>query len=166
MSEQEIVVDKLKLEYEGLFNLKDFYSLFEDFAKDRGYDFMELKHSESLTMEGKYVVFGWRFQKKLTDYAKSIINANVILSSLTEKVVQKDKKREKLHSGKIQMVFDGILETDYEKRWVVKPSFYLLRAVFEKYVYSPYILQFKKEIKETTQSLKEEIESYLNLLKR
>lgn len=166
MTEQDIVVDKLSLAYEGLFNLKDFYKLFEDFAKDRGYDFIELKHTESVTTEGKYVVFGWRFQKKLTDYAKSIINANIIFSELNERIVQKDKKREKLHTGKIQMSFDGILETDYEKRWIVKPAFYLMRALFEKYVYSPYILQFKKEIKETSHSLKEEVESYLNLLKR
>lgn len=166
MAEQEIVADKLKLAYEGIFNLQDFYAIFEDFAKDRGYDFIESKHTESVTPEGKYVVFGWKLEKKFTDYAKSVINMGVTISSLQEKIIEKPKKREKMFTGKIQLVIDGLLETDYEKRWVIKPSFYLLRALFEKYAYSPYINQFKKEIKETTHSLKEEVEAYLNLVKK
>jgi len=123
MAERLIVVDKARVEYEGLFEAKALYALFVDWARDKGYFLVEKKHSESVKPEGKYVDMEFEPFKKLTDYAKSIIKMRVTMHDVKDVVVEKDKTKRKFQQGKVSIVFDGILETDYEHRWETKPVF-------------------------------------------
>ncbi|MBW2969720.1 hypothetical protein KY319_01215, partial [Candidatus Woesearchaeota archaeon] len=103
--------------------------------------------------------------KKLTDYAKSIIKIRMQFSDVKDVVVDKDGKKTKIQEGKAVIIFDGILETDYEHRWEGKPIFYFLRTVFEKYVYTPFISGFERGVKEDTMALKNNMKAYLGLTK-
>ncbi|OYT32725.1 hypothetical protein DRJ22_01390 [Candidatus Woesearchaeota archaeon] len=166
MAERHIVIEKERLNYEGLFNAKELFEIIKSWAADKGYWVVEKIHAESLKPEGKYIelVLDPVF-KKLTDYAKSVIKIRIQMSEVKDVTVEIDKRKTKLQEGKIKIVFDGILETDYEHRWEMKPLFYVIRTLWEKYIYTPFISGFEKDIKRDLMKLKDDIKSYLNLAK-
>lgn len=163
MAERLIVVDKERLNYEGIFDAKELFAVLKDWATDRGYWLIEKKHGEAIKPEGKYIDMDFEPFRKYTDYAKSVIKIRAQFNELKDVVVERDGKKVKLQEGKVSFIFDGILETDYEHRWETKPIFHFLRTVFEKYVYTPFISGFERGVKEDTMSLKNQIKSFLNL---
>lgn len=165
MAERLIIVDKERIDYEGLFEAKGLFEVAKQWATDKGYWMIEKKHGEATKPEGKYVDFDLEPFKKLTDYAKSIIKIRMQFSDVKDVVVDKDGKKTKIQEGKAVIIFDGILETDYEHRWEGKPIFYFLRTVFEKYVYTPFISGFERGVKEDTMALKNNMKAYLGLTK-
>ena len=70
-----------------------------------------------------------------------------------------------MNQGKVQLIFSASLETDYESRWEFKPVFYVLRTLFEKYVYTPFISGYKDAIRADMNVLQEQYRTYLNLYK-
>ena len=88
---------------------------------------------------------------------------NVQFQGIKDVVVERDGKKVKLQEGKAIISFDILLETDYENRWEVKPLFYVIRIIFEKYVYSPFISSFERQIKADYSLLKNNMKAYLNL---
>lgn len=165
MSEKLIVVDKERLSYEGVFEMQGLIDVMKTWASNKGYFFLEKRHGEALKPEGKWVDLDLEPFKKFTDYAKSIIKVRVQLQDVRDVVVERDGKKMKVQEGKIQIGFDGILETDYEHRWETKPLFYVIRTIFEKYVFTPFISGFERGVREDLMLLKNNIKSYLNLSK-
>ena len=73
MSEREVVVDKLRLSYEGLFKVTDLYKLVDGWLRQKGYDKREKRMAESVTKGGKCIEWEMEPGKKITDYAKIVI---------------------------------------------------------------------------------------------
>ena len=165
MAERLIIVDKEKLTYEGLFDAKGLFDVMKDWASDRGYWLIEKRHGEATKPEGKYIDMDFEPFKKLTDYSKSIVKIKAQFQEVKDVVVERDGKKVKLQEGKVLLTFDGILETDYEHRWETKPLFYMLRTIFEKYVYTPFISGYERGIRQETLTLKNNLKAYLNLEK-
>lgn|SRR5574342_50466 len=163
MAERNIVVDKERLDYQGVFDAKELFKVMQNWATDKGYWLIEKKHGETTKPEGKVVDMDFEPFKKYTDYAKSVIKIKAQFQDMKDVVVERDGKKVKLQEGKIVMIFDGILETDYEGRWEGKPLFFVLRNVFEKYVYTPFVSGFERGVKEDVMALKNNVKSYLNL---
>lgn len=163
MAERLIVVDKERLDYDGVFDAKEVLRVMQQWATDKGYWLIEKKHGEATKPEGKYIDMDFEPFKKFTDYAKSIIKIRAQFNDVKDVVIERDGRKHKMQEGKIVIVLDGILETDYEGRWESKPIFYFLRTVFEKYVYTPFISGFERGVKEDVLSLKHNLKAFLNL---
>lgn len=163
MSERLIIVDKDRFDYEGLFDSKELFNVIKQWASDKGYWLLEKSHTEVVKSEGKFVTFDLEPFRKFTDYAKSIIKIRAQFSEVKDVVVERDERKVKMQEGKVVFVIDGILETDYEHRWESKPLFYVLRTIFEKYLYTPFISGFERGIKEDVSFLKNNLKSFLNL---
>lgn len=154
-----------KIVYEGIFKLPEVYKLINDWAKDKDYVLVEKKCLESVTEKGKNVECEFEPFKKLTDYAQSKVNVKVAAFDCTEVEVKKDKKRQKFSKGRLEINVDAYLETDYEARWEAKPVFFVLRTLFEKYLYAPFLSGFTKRIKSDAEILIDNIKAFLNLYK-
>lgn len=165
MPERLIVVDKERMEYVGLFDAKEVFRVMQQWASDKGYWLIEKKHGETIKPEGKWIDMEFEPFKKFTDYSKSIIKIRAQFQDVKDVVVERDGHKVKLQDGKIVMAFDGILETDYEGRWESKPIFYVLRTIFEKYVYTPFVSGFERGVKEDLMALKNNLKAFLNLTK-
>ena len=163
MAERLIVVDKERLEYQGLFDAKAVLQTMDAWTKDKRYWLIEKRHGEATKPEGKYIDMEYEPFKKFTDYAKSIIKIRAQFNDVKDVVIERDGRKVKLQDGKIIIILDGILETDYEHRWEGKPIFYVLRTIFEKYVYTPFISGFERGVKEDVMSLKNNLKAFLNL---
>ena len=163
MAEREVVVDKLKLTYEGLFSAKELYNLIDQWFRWKGYDKRENKSIEIVKPEGKFIEMELEPWKKVTDYAKNVIKIRIQMFDVKEVEVEKDHTKVKLNQGKVHFVFDGYLETDYESKWEGKPIFYFLRTIFDKYFYKPFTSGFEKGVKEDLMHLHDQIKAFLNL---
>jgi len=163
MVEKDIVVDQLRLTYDGLFSVKELYKLITEWLEEKGYDQKETKNIESITPDGKYIEIELLPWKKFTDYIKSMIRIRMIFSGIKEVEVEKDGIKIKLNQGKAQFVFDGYLQTDWENRWEEKPAFILIRTLFDKYFYSPFMTGYRGHLKDNVMDLQGRIKAFLNL---
>jgi hypothetical protein len=163
MSEREVLVDKMRLTYEGIFSILEVYKIMDEWFEEKGYDKREVKNIESIFPEGKYVEIVVEPWKKLTDYAKSVLKVRMIFSDIKEVEVEKDGVKVRLNQGKAHFVFDAYLETDYEHKWEAKPTFFFIRTIFDKYFYKSYTSQMKGEVMDSINDLHARIKSFLNL---
>src|SRR3989338_2059430 len=132
MAEREVVVDKMRLTYEGLFEVTELYKHIDEWFRSRGYDKRENKNIEKVTPDGKYIEIEIEPWKKLSEYARIVIKLRMIMTDVKDVEVEKDGIKVKQNQGKLQAVFDGLLETDYEHRWEGSPLFYFLRVIWDK----------------------------------
>jgi len=163
MAEIDIIIDKLRLQFEGLFSVKDLYYMMDEWFEERNYDHRELRHIERVTPEGKYIEWEWQPWKKYTDYAKSEIRIRVICSNITEVEIEKDGSKVKLNKGNIQFVIDGYLTTDYENRWESQPMFLFIRTLFDKYFYKPFTVGYQTNVAGDVKELYKQLKAFLNL---
>lgn len=165
MPEREVIVDKLRLNYEGIFSVAELYTMIDEWFREKGYDKKEVKNIEIVRPEGKQIELMLEPWKKVTDYAKNIIKIRMLMTDIKDVEVEMDKAKVKLNQGKVQFVFDAFLETDYESRWEGKPIFYFIRTVFEKYFYRPFQAGFETGVKQELMDLHTRIKAFLNLYK-
>ena len=126
MGERRIVIDNLMLQYEGLFELRELYMMVDKWLRQKGYDKFEKRNHEHVLKEGKYIEIELEPWKKITDYAKIVINLYFHCYNVKEVIVKKDGQDVKMNQGKIKIKFVGFLVTDYEDKWEGKPIFYFL----------------------------------------
>lgn len=165
MSEKSTVVEKEKIRYDGIFSVKELYKLIDDWLTEKGYLPVESSVEEGVEKEGKVITAKLEPFKKLTDYAKAVIKIDIMISDCKDVEVKKEGRTQKLNKGNVLIEIMSILETDYEHRWEMRPWLYVLRTVFEKYIYTPFLSGFKAAIREDTDHLKDQIKAYLNLYK-
>ena len=163
MAERETLVDNYRIQYEGLLSVVDLYTMIDEYFEEKGYDKREKKNIEKVSPEGKYIEIHVEPWKKMTDYAKSVIGVRVVMSDIKEVEIEKDGVKVKLNQGKVQFVFDAWLETDYEHRWEMKPMFFLVRTIFDKYFFKNYTISFKNEVASDLNQLIVLMRSFLNL---
>ncbi|MBI5392638.1 hypothetical protein HZA96_02100 [Candidatus Woesearchaeota archaeon] len=165
MTERKIVIDTLQLNYQGLFNMNELYLIIDKWFREKGYDKYEKKNFEHVYKDGKQIEIEMEPWKKNTDYSKSIIKTNILVTNLKEVVIKKDKFTVKTNQGKILITFMGFLETDYEGRWESKAWVYFLRTLFDQYIYRIHTDKFEGYVAEDVNHLYNTIKAYLNLQK-
>ena len=165
MSEREVVIDKMRLTYEGLFDVVELYKLIDRFLKEKGYDKRERHNSERVTAEGKFIELELEPWKKITDYAMNVIKLRIVMNDVKDVIVKKDNVKVKLNKGKVKMVFDAYIETDYENRWEGKPLFFFMRTILDKFIFKPYTEGIRKNVMDDANHLYNKIKAFLNLYK-
>jgi len=163
MVEIKIVVDKLRIQYEGIFSVPELYQTIDNWLREKGYDKQERKNVEKVSPKGKQIELILQPWKKITDYAKIIISIRLIAQDITEVEVERDGAKLLMNQGKLSLVLDGWLQTDYESKWEGKPIFYFLRTVFDKYIYKPYTMGYEGAVGKDVGDLHTELKSFLNL---
>ena len=163
MVEVKVVVDNLQLSYDGLLNINELYMLIDKFFKDHMYDKRETQNMEKIEPKGKYIEIELQPYRKMTDYVKFIIRIRINMFDVKEVEIEKDGQKIRMNNARVNMVFDGFLETDYEGRWEGKPTYVFIRTVFDKFIYKIYTERFEKQLSEDVHNLHAQIKSFLNL---
>lgn len=161
--ERKIVVDSLRLSYQGIFNMNEFYLMMDKWHRERGYDKFEKKNYEHVYKDGRQIEIEIEPWKKITDYAKMSMKVTILVTGLKDIVVKKDGRDAKMQQGKLLINFMGYMDTDYENRWDNKPYFFFLRAVFDMYVYKINQEKYEAAVAEEVQHLYNLMKSYLNM---
>jgi hypothetical protein len=166
MAERRLIVDGLTVRYEGLFNFQELYHMIENWERQMGYDMYEKKNYEQVLKDGRDIEIEIEPWKKTTDYHKFHLKIVFIVKKLKEVIVKKDGIDVKTNYGQLQITIKAYLETDYSNKWENKPSFYIIRILFDNFIY-------KSETKRNSQMLSEEMDllynhitGYLNMSKK
>ena len=154
----------MKLSYNGPFDIVEFYKKVEDWISAKGKEKEIKKKVEHVEAKGKKIEWFIEIWEDITEYARTVVRMRVLFTDVKEIKVKNDKRKKKLNSGNVLIIFDGILETDISGKWQQKPIFYFLRAVVDKFIYKFYMNKFEdklaKDVYELNDTLKEFFDSY------
>lgn len=163
MTETKIIIDNLGLNYEGLFNAKDYYKLLDNFFAEKNYDKREVLNMEKVEAGGKYIELEIEPYRKISDYAKLVIRIRTKMFNVKEVEVEKDGHKLRLNQGKVNILIDGIIQTDYESRWTDVPVRIFIRTLYEKFVYRKYMENDEAKLKDEVGQLHTQLKSFFNL---
>jgi len=163
MSEKKLVIDQMKLTYEGLFDMTGLFRMIDAWFYEKGYDRWELKNYEQVMPTGKDIEIELLPWKKTTDYFKNTIRIRIRAVNLKEVEIEKEGAKIKINQGKLMIIMDGYLESDYENRWENKPILYFIRAIFDKYIFKNYFQKFEKWLVNDVYDIHSRIQKYLNV---
>ena len=165
MGEKRLIIPNLTIEYEGIFDVKDFFALIDDWFKHHGYDKNEVKHVERTREKGKYIDYEILPFKEVGDYAQYEMDIRIEVKNMKEVTVKKNGKKFKLNKGSIVLTNDVFLMTDLEEQWESHAFLFFLRTLFDKFIHKRYTDRYISGLTKDTQELHTEIKSFLNLQK-
>ena len=160
---RRLVVDHLKITYEGLFSVTDLYQAVDNFFREKGFDKREVRNAEYIKPEGKYIEIEMMPWKKVSDYARHVIRVDMKMFRIKEVIVAQDGHKVKLNKGRINVIIDGFLDTDYEGRWETRPAFVFLRTVFDKFIYKTNVGEAEGLLVENVNQVHGMVKAMLNL---
>lgn len=163
LAEKDYVVDKMKLTYEGLFSARELYNLITEWLEDRRYDKNEKKNYEAVEANGRYTEIWMEPWKTLTEYSKRFMRIRLIMSDVKDVEVDKDGVKVQMNQGKVHIVFDAWMQTDFENRWEGKPFYFFIRTAFNKYFFKPFTSSNMADIKADVNELYKRVSAYLNM---
>jgi hypothetical protein len=163
MAEKKLVIDQLKLTYEGIFDLNGLYRTIDSWFYEKGYDKYEKKNFEQILPTGKDIEIEFLPWKKTTDYFKNILRIRLRMVGVKEIELEKKGITLKLQQGRIMMIFDAYLESDYEHKWDSKAIFFFLRTLFDKYIFRGYFAKAEKWLVNDLYQLHGRIQQFLNV---
>lgn len=138
MTEKKIVVENLRLAYNGPFDMKEFYAYVDKWIDTNGMEKELKKKSEHVHKNGRQIEWLIEIWKNPAHHAKEVVR----LRALFNKVKNIDNKKAG-NIGQCMCVIDGILETEYDHRWEQNPMFYFFRAIIDKFVYKFHTNKFE-----------------------
>lgn len=162
MAERHVVVDQLRLNYEGLIDFAALYTLINSWTFDMGYDRYEKLNEQTNTPEGKHLNIDLRPWKRISLYLTSHIRVRLFA---TLKDVETEIKGEKktLQQGKVQIIIDGFFDTDWMGIWHNKAFLYFLRALFDRYLFKNYTERSYSLILSDVNDLHTKVKNFLNI---
>jgi len=163
MAEKRIVFSSKVINYEGLFSAREVYMIVDSLSNQKGYDKVELLNSEQVHAKGKDLVILLEPYKKVTDYAKNLMWIRMIMENVENVDIEKDGKTVKMNKGKVTIIIQGFLHTDYEQRWEQKPWWVFIRTIFDKFIYKIYTDRFDAALSADCMDVHNQLKAYLNL---
>jgi hypothetical protein len=163
MTERRIIVDGLTVKYKGYFHLEELYKLIDHWTREKAYTKHELNNTEQVFKDGRFITLELEPYKKITDYAKYVIQIKMTAKEMKDVTVEKDGRRVALNDGTVELKLTGFLELDYEGRWEKKPLFYFLRNVFDQFVFKTNTEVFEAGLVEEVNQIYSIVKGFLNL---
>jgi len=161
--EKKIVVDQLRLSYNGVFDINEFYNEVENWIVKNGMEKETKKKLEHVLPDGRKLEWFIESWKRVADYAKAVVRMRALFTDVKEVDITKDGSRRRLNEGNVLIFFDGILETDTYGRWQQKPLFYFMRALYDKFVWKFYTNRFEAELIKEVYDMHKTLEKFFNL---
>lgn len=165
MTERTLVVDHLKLSYEGLFNTVEIYNIISSFFYEKGWDWYEKTNQELVTPAGKQI--RWLFEpwKNVSDYYKIVMVIKVHMLDVKQVEIEQEGQKVKFDHGAIRITFDGYVVSDRKGKWTNQIFTWFLSILMEKYFFREHYSKFETWIKSDIEDLHQKLKTYLNVFK-
>ena len=165
MSEKTLVIDHLKLGYEGLFNPAELYNIIASFFYEKGWDWLEKMNEEVITPEGKNIRIIFEPWKNLSDYYRITVRIKLHCVNLKDVEVEHDGKVVRLTHGVIRMTFDAYVISDRLGKWSGNPFYWLVVLLADKYFFRNHFEKAEAWINADVDDLHNKLKNYLNVFK-
>ena len=165
MIEKKSVVDRLNLDYNGPFDIEEFYKAVEDWRESHGREKEIKKKLEKATPKGKNIEWSVELWRHASHHDKMMTRVKAIFSNVREIEISKGGFKRRLQNGNVFITLDAFLEADYHHEWIMKPLVYFLRAVFDRYIYNFWTERHVSKLRAETYDLHRTLNSFFNLYK-
>ena len=166
MSEKKVVVDQLKLTYEGIMDVKGLIRMMKNWFYEKGYDMYEHKNFEQDLPGGRVIEIELAPWKKTTTYYENSMRIRINFTNIRDIEVDKDSKKLKLQTGKLQMIFDGYLRSDYDNVWGESQGWKMMvRTLYDKYILRENFAYYERWLVNDLYDIHGRIQRFLNLYK-
>lgn len=162
MAENRIIVDRLKLEYQGLYEAKSLFKLVDSWLNERQMEKRNIKDVELVTPEGKFIEWEIAPWTKCTDYMRLYMRIKVFMYEVKKVEAIKDKKKIVLDNGHVIVYIDGFFEHDYEHRWEGAAWLQFWRTMMDKFIYKTYTEKFEQRWSHDCHQLYDLIQRFFN----
>ena len=135
-TQKNLVINSRELKHHGIFRVDELFAITNLAMGEKGYTKREKKTEELVTTTGKQTYVELRPYKELSNYITLMIKIKITLDDVKEAVESVKGKRRKFQDGDVSIIFDSWVLTDYEYRWGMKPFFYFIKGVINKFVYT------------------------------
>ncbi len=163
MAETYFVTGRKEINFEGVVSVTDLHVTMDHWFREKGFDKFEVKVEEVVTKDGKYIEWLFEPWKKVTDYIKLIVRIHVRMYNIVEMMVEIDGHPVKMNKGKINIMTEGFMVTDYEDRFDHQPLYYFIRTLYDKFFFRSYTQKYQAQLNADTEELRAHIKSTLNL---
>ena len=143
MAEKKICVSELRIQYNGPIDVVDFFRAVEDWIMKKHMHKEIKKKSEQVTPSSRRVEWFIEIWEDLADYAKEVVRLQALFKDVKDADINKDGKVQHTQVADMLIIIDGILETDLEAQWFQKPTFFFMRAIYDKYINKFYTHRFE-----------------------
>lgn len=165
MSDLRLIVDHLRLNYEGPFDANDLYKHITGFTKEKGFDLWVHKEFEHDTQTGKHIEWLLKPWKQISDNLRYLIKIRILIYNYKKIDAVVGKKKVKIGNGKVVMYLDGYVELDQRNRWEYLPIFKFLSVIYHNFVYKVYTERFEQRLTHDMNDLYTSIERFFNMYK-
>jgi len=163
MSEKESVFSS-QVNYTGIFSFSRFYKFCYDWlTEELGMQVIERKYYEKLTGESKSMEIKWECKKELTDYFRFDAKVVMMVRELGKVEITEGGAKVETNKGSIRIKIEGILVRDYKGKFETSPFNKFLRGIYEKWVITSRIEEFKGKIVADSDEFLLQIKTYLDL---
>ena len=139
------------------------YRSIDSWFYEKGYDKWEHKNFEQVLPNGKDIEIELLPWKKTTEYFKNTIKIRMKFTNVKDIEIEKEGVKLKLNQGKVMIVLDGYLESDYENKWEKMPVLYFIRTIFDKYIFRAHFHQYEKWLINDVNMIHSRIQRFLNI---
>lgn len=161
MPETDFVVRDLKITYDGVFDLKEIITHIKGWLDLSKFDYTEKEYKDILKEDKRDIKIELDCSKVIDEYLQKTIN--ITLKIKDHKIVQ--VKNKNLVQGNLTIKLESKLKSDYNSSWEGKPLTKFVRGIYDKFVKGDIYETYKKDIKEKTYELYNELKAYMNLHK-
>ncbi len=165
MAERRLVIDRLKLSYEGLFNAAELYNVISSWFFEKGWDWNEKYNKEMVTAQGKQIQILLEPWKSASDYYKLVIHMKITMVDVKEVELKKGNKPVRMDHGVIRMIIDGYVVSDRNNQWTGNTFGWFIALILEKYFYRNHLQRFETWLKGDVEDIHDKIKRYLNMVK-
>ena len=152
-----------RIQFEGIFDLKELYKHAHDWLEWRKYDIEEKKYKEKVKPTGKELEIKWEATRDIDEYTQFLIKVKWQIFGLTDVEVQKEGKKVKMNKGEVNVYVTAALVLDWKDKWEERPFLKFLQSFFEKYLYKGTLDRLKSEIWKEGWEFFNEIKAFLHL---
>jgi len=165
MGEVNHVVDHLKLEYKGVFDLREMFRMFTRWYAESPYEKGGDYASEQHTSSGKYLEYCYYPWKKQTDYIRYFQKIRLLIYELKKVNMMVDGKKKVMDHARVVIYIDGFVEHDYENRWQRHGVQQFIRTLYVKFFYKRYSKYHEKLIIDDCHQVYDLFERFFNMYK-
>ena len=135
MTEKKQVLYDLRTSYDGPFIVEEFYAEVENWIREKGMEKEPKKNMEHVTKNGKKIEWVIEAHRHIDDLHYGVVILRALLDNVRETVVKKNGKKIKINTGNVLISIDGFIQSNIHGSFFqVKPMYYLMRDLIDKYI--------------------------------
>ena len=166
MVEYKQVLYDLRTTYNGPFLAEDFYAEIENWIKENGFEKEPKKKMEHVTKNGKKIEWLISIHSHLGEVYDEEITLRALLDNVKEIVINKNGEKIRINNGDVFVNVDGFIRGWHcATWWQLKPIYYFIRALVDKYIYKFWSEKYDGGVQADCHDLFKRIRSFFGLEK-